>query len=379
MGCCHSCCKPNDHRNVEDDDKKKRKNYIINQIINQTKSFYKPINNGPIADIKNTSYINAVLNSLAVLKYINEWILKLNSLKQGAIVSKELYFLYCTLYTGFKPDSTNFILHCYNELNKIYKLEKQEDPYHFLFYLLDILHRENNILNPRNGEHLLYDDIPRNLKMDSSYMFDRFNNWFEQSQNSIISNLFFNIMKNENISSNREKVYFYSYKYIIKLDLDKIKAKKGKQNLTLDESLEYYPKIDKNNKSFICKSAKILVIALIRQHHSYICDLEFKEKMYLKNYPADPERSPEKYLYNLRTCISLNSLGDYFADLLINNLWFRFYKDEVVHVINIHENEPQILIYELDEPKINNTDKNNMNKNINDNINHNNNILKKSG
>ena len=51
----------------------------------------------------------------------------------------------------------------------------------------------------------------------------------------------------------------------------------------------------------------------------------------------------------------------------------------MVHVINIHENEPQILIYELDEPNINNTDKNNMNKNINDNINHNNNILKKSG
>ena len=379
MGSCDSCGKGNDNRpKGEDDDKKKRKNYIINQIINQTKSFYKPINNGPIADIKNTSYINAVLNSLAVLKYVEIWIRNI-FLKQGAIVSKELCFLYRTLYTGFKPDSTNFILHYYNELNKIYKLEKQEDPYHFLFYLLDILHSENNILNPGNGAHLLNYNIPINFKMDSSYMFDRFNNWFELSQNSIISNLFFNIMKNEHISRNREKVYFYSYKYIIKLDLDKIKAKKGKQNLTLDESLEYYPKIDKNNKSFICKSAKILVIALIRQHHSHICDLEFKEKMYLKNYPADPERSPEKYLYNLRTCISLNSLGDYFADLLINNLWFRFYKDEVVHVINIHENEPQILIYELDEPKINNTDKNNMNKNINDNINHNNNILKKSG
>ena len=350
MGSCYSCGKGNgSHRKREDDDKKKRNNDIINQI----KIPYKPINNGPIADIKNTSYINAVLNSLAVLKYVNIWILKLNSLKQGAIVSKELYFLYDTLYKGFKPDSTNFILNYYNELNKIYKLEKQEDPYHFLFYLLDILHRENNILNPGNGAHLLNYNIPINFKMDSSYMFDRFNNWFEQSQNSIISNLFFNIMKNENISSNREKVYFYSYKHIIKLDLDKIKAKKGKQNLTLDESLEYYPKIDKNNKSFICKSAKILVIALIRQHHSYICDLKFKEIINLKNYPADPERSPEKYRYNLRTCISLNSLGDYFADLLINNLWFRFYKDEVVHVINIHENEPQILIYELDEPKIN--------------------------
>ncbi len=100
MGCCHSCCKPNDHRIGEDDDKKKRKNYIINQIINQTKSFYKPINNGPIADIKNTSYINAVLNSLAVLKYVEIWIRNI-FLKQGAIVSKELYFLYCTLYKGF--------------------------------------------------------------------------------------------------------------------------------------------------------------------------------------------------------------------------------------------------------------------------------------
>ena len=129
MGCCHSCFKTPDRPEGEDDDKKKRKNDIINQI----KIPYKPINNGPIADIKNTSYINAVLNSLAVLKYVNIWILKLNSLKQGAIVSKELYSLYWTLYTGFKPDSTNFILNYYNELNKIYKLEKQEDPYHFLF------------------------------------------------------------------------------------------------------------------------------------------------------------------------------------------------------------------------------------------------------
>ena len=176
MGSCDSCGKGNgNHRKREDDDKKKRKNDIINQI----KIPYKPINNGPIADIKNTSYINAVLNSLAVLKYVNIWILKLNIfLMQGAIVSKELYFLYCTLYNGFKPDSTNFILNYYNELNKIYKLEKQEDPYHFLFYLLDILHRENNILNPGNGAHLLNYNIPINFKMDSSYMFDRFNNWF---------------------------------------------------------------------------------------------------------------------------------------------------------------------------------------------------------
>ena len=131
MGSCDSCGKGNgNHRKREDDDKKKRKNDIINQI----KIPYKPINNGPIADIKNTSYINAVLNSLAVLKYVNIWILKLNIfLMQGAIVSKELYSLYWTLYTGFKPDSTNFILNYYNELNKIYKLEKQEDPYHFLF------------------------------------------------------------------------------------------------------------------------------------------------------------------------------------------------------------------------------------------------------
>ena len=134
MGSCDSCGKGNgSHRKREDDDKKKRKNDIINQI----KIPYKPINNGPIADIKNTSYINAVLNSLAVLKYVNIWILKLNSLKQGAIVSKELYSLYWTLYTGFKPDSTNFILNYYNELNKIYKLEKQEDPYHFLFNLIN--------------------------------------------------------------------------------------------------------------------------------------------------------------------------------------------------------------------------------------------------
>ena len=114
MGSCDSCGKCNDnHRKREDDDEKKRKNHIINTI----KILYKPINNGPITDIQNTSYINAVLNSLAVLKYVNIWILNI-FLMQGAIVSKELYVLYCTLYNGSKPDSTNFILHYYNELNK---------------------------------------------------------------------------------------------------------------------------------------------------------------------------------------------------------------------------------------------------------------------
>ena len=357
----------------------------IYKNINLPNFFFKPIiTNGTIEDIENTSFINSVLNSFAFLKYINGWINNISNfpLRQNAIITKELYLLYCSLYKGMKSDSNNFILHYYNKLPIVYKGDKQKDPYHFLYYLLDLIHLENNCLNPNNCSHLL-NQRPIDYQMDSNYMYDLFMSWLNQSHNSIISNYFFNIIKNEKMINNT-KVYFYLCKTIIKFDLNKITTirnknhpEKAKFKLTLDECFEYYSKIKNVSSnsyfySFICQSAMILIIALYRKSHSNKCDIKFNDKIKLKNHPVVSKNSFTRILqYNLRVCISFDTMGDYFSDLSINNIWFRFYKNEVFRDINIHEFEPQVLIYELDETTINNLNNNN---NFNNNFNNNNNF-----
>ena len=66
-------------------------------------------------------------------------------------ITKELYLLLFNIYTYQEPDSSNIILYYYNKLKTMYSLQIQQDPYHFFFYFLDLVHLENN--NPPNKEY----------------------------------------------------------------------------------------------------------------------------------------------------------------------------------------------------------------------------------
>ena len=54
----------------------------------------------------------------------------------------------------------------------------------------------------------------------------------------------------------------------------------------------------------------------------------------------------------------MNNNQQYFADVLINNFWFRFINSQVNMLVNVNNDinifEPQLLIYELDNSMQNN-------------------------
>ena len=62
----------------------------------------------------------------------------------------------------------------------------KNDPFHFLYYFLDLLHYENNyIINPNfNKQLLIFPD--KNSMKNEFYMFNLYKNFLKLTQNSVI-------------------------------------------------------------------------------------------------------------------------------------------------------------------------------------------------
>jgi hypothetical protein len=157
---------------------------------------------------------------------------------------------------------------------------------------------------------------------------------------------------------------------------------KTMQNLTFEECFTCYtggiPKNCTNCKqpnskffSSIAGNAKILIIALIRKNHVFKCDLDFTNELNIHLYCN--QRNNNNKIYNLKACISMCKPGEYFSDILINNYWYRYYKNQMKMLgevqKEIHSFEPQLLIYELKENNILNTQSFNTPNNFCNNIN----------
>jgi hypothetical protein len=111
----------------------------------------------------------------------------------------------------------------------------------------------------------------------------------------------------------------------------------------------------------ICCSAKILMIYLDRNSHSFKNDIEISNFINISNYYSQTRSIGLNYnpYYSLKACISYCNTGKYFADCYIKsnnsfaNGWYRFMDNKVKYLSNplseINEYEPQLLIYELDE------------------------------
>ena len=123
----------------------------FNNFQQQIMNYKSIINNFNISDYTETSFINSVLQVFSSLKCIQEWMNLLNMNKQKlfsnsqCLITKEFYSICFSLYNGQDVDSTNFILNYNNKYKSSYKINKlYGDPYHFLFYLIDLIHAENN-------------------------------------------------------------------------------------------------------------------------------------------------------------------------------------------------------------------------------------------
>ena len=364
----------------------------------QPMMYYNPIINcSNISEYNNTSFINSVLQVLSSLDCVRFWVNNLNNIRERllsnnqCLITKELYLMYFSLYNGQKVDSSNFILNYNNKYKSVYNKNKlYDDPYHFLFYLIDFIHAENNNPpNPNFNINILGNRKIEELKNDN-FMFNLFCSFYQSTQNSIISNYFYNIIKNSIDCNFCSKLYYYTFKYVIKFDIDEYKIYRNQafpektiQNLNFDECFDFFTggnvkncsNCNQPNSKFfssITGNAKILIIALVRKNHVFKCDLDFTNKLNL--YPYCNSRNNNKNTsYKLKACISMNNQGEYFSDILINKYWYRYYKDQMIMLGDvqkeIHTFEPQLLIYELEENNIQNTQQFNMPNNFCNNIN----------
>jgi hypothetical protein len=324
-----------------------------------------------INGINNTSFINSALQSFACLKCINLWInnlyqqaYQINS-NQNMQLTREIFNLFSTLYNGKIPDSSNFVIQYLNKHN----IYSQQDPYHFLFYLIQILHDENNCPMNLNYNATILNTQSIENRRNKTYMRNLFAQFLQQSQNSIFSKNFFNILGIKFSCENCKETYNDCYKYIIKFPVDEYRnfrneayPYKTNTNITLEDCFECYTGENsiqclrcgnfkfKTYTSFFTP-ANILIIAFLRKNHLFKCDIDFQNKFNINGY-LEVGRNINKN-YTLKACVSLNNQGIYFSDICINNCWFRFYLQNFILLRNannyIHQFEPQLLFYEIEE------------------------------
>jgi ubiquitin C-terminal hydrolase len=335
----------------------------------------KPINSFSLKE--DNSYINSALQCLIHLDCINKWIKLLNNYKVmnnfEACITKEFYQLFICLYSNQeKIDSTNLIFHFKNKMNSLYNKDIKKDPYHFLFYFLELLHCENNSPVNINYDINKYKKDIKNIgnQQNDNIMFNLYCNYFVQTQNSVISDYFFNTEKYTYKCNNCSKsIYYYDYVKIFNFNLDKFKKYRAQQNnfnlrkyINLDECFYYY-EIENNIKCDKCKnhnafnnrkiytSTNVVLISFKRETHKYKGDVFFKLNFSLCDYVLVKNINNKNYF--LKAIISgyyYNKSMKYFVDICINNNWYRFLDNAFKKIKNINElytYEPQILIYEI--------------------------------
>ena len=155
----------------------------------------------PMQGIKNinnntSSYVHSVLQSLGCLDFINKFLHiqnyeNLGLMEMNFYFSKEFYNLMSMLINGKQAFSADLIQYYIKRANMLYPNEQNNpfkgDPYHFLYYLLEILHFENNIpKDPSYNINQLYNQNIFNQQNDD-YMYFLFLDFFQRTQNSLIS------------------------------------------------------------------------------------------------------------------------------------------------------------------------------------------------
>ena len=175
------------------------------------------------------SYVNSVLQSLSCLDVSKEFIQSFNSfqinsannLTQSVIKLLEALNNRCI---GNSQDIINNFKQSY-EKNKDKIQSKnvlKEDPFHFLYFLLQFIHLESNApkdpnFNIQEFKELSNDNIHNDYNMNNLFW-----NYYEGTQNSMISQNFFTIEKCINQCTNQNCGCSFSYgmKNLFKINVD---------------------------------------------------------------------------------------------------------------------------------------------------------------
>jgi hypothetical protein len=327
----------------------------------------------------NYSYAHSVLQSICCLDASKEFInsIDFNLIDQNAKLSKELYALINVLNLG-KAGVSNDIIplfkECYDKNKSIIQSKNvlKEDPFHFLFFLLQFIHFETNVPKNPNYNINLLNNQSINNKQNDGYMFNLYMDFFNQTQNSLISNNFYNIERYLYECPNCNQYYNYGMKTVFRIDVEEvIKFRNNKFPMKINNKIDlndcFYYYNDKialtcencgnpNTSKFaqICKPARVLMIAFERKCIGSKNDIYFPIDLDLREF-INQNIFNNNTNYSLVSCISYdNNSGNYCADCCIkyknNRNFYRFINNQISYINNIndiYQYEPQVLIYEL--------------------------------
>ena len=334
----------------------------------------------------NFSYAHAALQPLCFLDVTKNLFtfMQNNGMRYNNFfpMANELLKIIEKVNSGIVPDSQNIIYYygkkyMENQMNVISKNVLAPDPFHFLYFLFQFLHLETNMCN--RFENNFFDQSLNAMKNDD-YIYMQFLLFIMKTQNSIISNDFFNTVRYTYECQMCGKYFFYSLQNIYRMNIDTIRyfrdstypMKQG-SNLDLSELFICYSGGSYNNcrncgnnkcprYTRICFPAKALIISLERKNHPFKNDINI-----LRFFDLEPFISKTRTqglnlntIYELKAVISYINFGNngkYFADCKVkinnNSMWIR-YIDSYYLIIQPNDvciYEPQILIYEIYNPQ----------------------------
>ena len=343
----------------------------------------------------NNSYVHSVLQSICNLDFSKIYRLNYSYQNNNSffMISNELFSIINMIHSGKEAFSQNIIDYYSRMAIMLYAnmpnngSVNSKDPFNFLNYLLEMLHYENNKQFFFFDINLLYNQNLMNQKNDD-YMYFLFISFYKQTQNSIISNYFFNIERYKTICPNCGELYFYSYKNILEFQVDDYKMYRDNafsfrkfSKLTLDECFKCYVggyNCNCRNCNGVatkytkfCSTTKVLIIYFHRLRHNFVNDIDFPFTINISNYIKVKSNPQINYnpIYNLKAIISYDHfLGKYFADCYVKNnfifmggpmgTWYRYIDNKVRILTNPNYElklfEPQLLFYEIVDNSFNN-------------------------
>ena len=325
------------------------------------------------------SYAHSVLQSLSCLDVSKKFIQSFNTsqINSTNYLTQSVIKLLANLNNrclGYSQDIIKNFKQSY-EKNKDKIQSKNvlnKDPFHFLYFLLQFIHLENNAPKDPNFNIQEFKDLSNNNRHNDYNINNLYWNYFDNTQNSLISQNFFTIEKYISQCSNQNCGCSFSYgmKNLFRIDVDMAKnfrdskePMKSYTNINLYDCLNYYCK-DYHVKCIYCEQNaikhtefclpnKVLIFVFERNNHNFKHDIDFELDIDIINYLSQNYSCKDHTKYKLKACISFSEEGKYLSDCLIKNnnnyAWIRFI-DEQYSILNnlnkINQYEPQILIYE---------------------------------
>ena len=352
----------------------------------------------------NFSYVHAALQPLCFLDTTKNLFsfMENNGMRYNNFfpMANELLKIIERVNSGIVPDSQNILFYygkkyLENQMNIISKNVLATDPFHFLYFLFQFLHLETNMCN--KYDNTLFNQSLNAMKNDD-YIYMQFLMFIMKTQNSIISNDFFNTVRYTYDCQMCGKYFFYGLQNIYRMNIDTIRYFRDKAfpmkqgtNLDISELFTCYSGGTYNNcrncgnnrcprYTRICFPAKTIIISLERKNHPFKNDINILSHFNLGPFISKTRTAGLNLntIYELKAVISYINFGNhgkYFSDCKIrinnNQMWVR-YIDSFYQIIQPNDvciYEPQILIYEIYNPP------QAMANNINNNMFNNNTII----